>query len=220
MPANNPLQKTVYFVRHGQSAHNVAPVFQADDVSLSGVGHDQADVVANRLTHVQFEVLIASPFTRAAQTAQHIADKTGKAIVFSDLFTEARKPAKIQGKPYTDEAAGMLWRDWQRALKAPGYLLESGENVSDLMIRSHEALSYLLDRPEQTIVVVTHGLFLRALVAQALLGDMLTPELIQPFLWQIGTENTGITVLQYKEAFEEDPAWRLWTLNDHSHFAE
>jgi hypothetical protein len=33
-------------------------------------------------------------------------------------------------------------------------------------------------------------------------------------------ENNGITVLHYREAFEEDFEWRLWTYNDHSHFAE
>lgn len=29
-----------------------------------------------------------------------------------------------------------------------------------------------------------------------------------------------ITVLEYRGAFEEEYAWRLWTHNDHSHFAE
>jgi hypothetical protein len=33
-------------------------------------------------------------------------------------------------------------------------------------------------------------------------------------------ENTAITVLLYKDAFEEDECWRLWTYNDHAHFAE
>jgi hypothetical protein len=27
-------------------------------------------------------------------------------------------------------------------------------------------------------------------------------------------------VLKYRDGFEEDWSWRLWTLNDHSQFAE
>ena len=212
--------KTVYLVRHGQSEHNAAPIYQGDTARLSDAGHHQAEVLANRLAKVEFEALIASPFTRAAQTAEHIAEKTGKQITYSDLFTEARKPTSIQGKPYTDEIASHEWREWRRSLKESGYRTEDAENVDDIIERGKQALAYILARPEKTLVVATHGYFIRVLVAEALLGNMLTAELIQPFLNNIGTENTGITVLRYKDAFEEEPAWRLWTLNDHAHFAE
>ena len=33
-------------------------------------------------------------------------------------------------------------------------------------------------------------------------------------------ENTAITVLNFRDAFEEEFSWRLLTLNDHSHFAD
>lgn len=53
-----------------------------------------------------------------------------------------------------------------------------------------------------------------------LLGNNLTGELLKRFQMLASVENTGITVLRYKDAYEEDPRWRLWTLNDHAHFAE
>ena len=40
--------KVVYFVRHGQSEDNVAPVFQSPDSPLSAVGRNQAARIAAR----------------------------------------------------------------------------------------------------------------------------------------------------------------------------
>ena len=37
--ADETSAKVVYFVRHGQSEDNVAPVFQAPESPLSAVGH-------------------------------------------------------------------------------------------------------------------------------------------------------------------------------------
>ena len=104
------VEKTVYFVRHGQSVDNASPVFQSIDSPLSEKGKQQARSIANRLSTIDFDTLIASPVERAKQTAQYISDKTGKKIVFSDLFVERIKPDEIDGKPWTDEHASKIWR--------------------------------------------------------------------------------------------------------------
>lgn len=217
----NPKQKkTVYFVRHGQSIDNALPVFQSVDSPLSKMGIAQARGIAERLSPVQFEILIASPVQRAKETASYIADKTGKDIVFSDLFVERIKPDEIDGKPWTDQAANEIWRTWEETLYTPGRRVSNGENFDDTIARVDRALAFLEARPESTLTVVTHGYFLRAIVARVLLGDNLTGQIMKRFQERASVENTAITVLNYRDAFEEDFAWRLWTLNDHSHFAE
>ena len=140
--------------------------------------------------------------------------------MFSDLFVERIKPDEIDGKPWTDEAANIIWRDWEETLYTSGRRVSNGENYDDTIARVDEALAFLEERPESTLAVVTHGYFLRAIVARILLGDNLTGPIMKRFQERASTENTAITVLNYKDAFEEDFAWRLWTLNDHSHFAE
>jgi probable phosphoglycerate mutase len=217
---NNAKQKTIYLIRHGQSVANASPVFQGDDSPLSEQGEAQAMAVANRMSHVPFDTLIASTFKRAAQTAQHIADKTQKDIVLSDLFVELKKPTALHGRPYTDTAANELWRLWKDSLQTVGQKVADGESYDEFLARADMALAYLLERPESTIAVVTHGGFLRAMLARVLYGDAITPSLLQRFHEHLSIENTGITVLQYKDAFEEEPSWRIWTVNDHSHFAE
>ncbi|MGK2896310.1 MAG: histidine phosphatase family protein [Candidatus Saccharimonadales bacterium] len=217
---NSKQKKTVYFVRHGQSIDNASPVFQSIDSPLSEKGRSQAKNIAERLTSVKFETLIASPVQRAKETALYIAESTGKDVVFSDLFVERIKPIEIDGKPWTDVEANNVWRVWEETLYTPGSRISDGENYNDTIVRVDKALAFLEARTESTLAVVTHGYFLRAMVARVLLGDNLTGPLMKRFQERASIENTAITVLKYREAFEEDFAWRLWTLNDHSHFAE
>jgi glucosyl-3-phosphoglycerate phosphatase len=213
-------EKIVYFVRHGQSADNVAPVFQSPDSSLNEKGRKQADSIAQRVSKLSFDALIASPIERAKQTAETIAKVTGKKAKYSELFVERVKPDYINGKPYADEKANMLWREWKKSLHTPGLRVEDGENFDDLIARADKALAFLQDRSEQSLVVVTHGYFLRTIVARVLLGDLLSGEAFRNIQRTATMENTGLTVLQYRESLEEKPAWRLWIYNDHAHLAD
>lgn len=218
--SKSKLEKIVYFVRHGQSADNVAPVFQSPDSPLNEKGKKQANSIAQRVSKLSFDALISSPFERAKQTAETIAKTTGKQAEYSELFVERVKPTYINGKPYTDEKASGLWREWETSLYTPGIHAEDGENFDDLISRADKALVFLQNRPEKSLVVVTHGYFLRTIVSRVLLGDLLSGEAFRNIQRTAAMENTGLTVLQYRESFEEKPAWRLWIYNDHAHLAD
>jgi probable phosphoglycerate mutase len=104
-------EKIIYFVRHGQSVDNAAPVFQAPDSPLSDKGREQAKKVAERVAKISFETLISSSFRRAKETAEAIGVATNKKPEYTDLLVERIKPASIAGKPYADEAANAIWRE-------------------------------------------------------------------------------------------------------------
>lgn len=220
MIMDNKIQKVVYFVRHGQSEDNVAPVFQSPNSPLNDKGKGQAESIAQRVSKLSFDTLISSPFERAKQTAETIAKATGKQPEYSELFVERVKPTYINGKPYTDEKANTLWREWEKSLYTPGLHAEDGENFDNLIERADKALAFLQNRTEKSLVVVTHGYFLRTIVARVLLGDLLSGEAFRNIQRTAAMENTGLTVLQYRESFEEKPAWRLWIYNDHAHLAD
>jgi len=219
-PQSNKIEKVVYFVRHGESEHNVAPVFQSPDSSLSERGHAQVKTVAGRISRLPFEVLISSTFQRAKETAEAVAKKTGKQPEYSELFVERIKPTSINGKPCEDEKANMTWRNWEKSLYTPTLRVEDGENFDDLIVRADNALTYLKNRPEKSIVVITHGFFLRTIIARVLLGDILSGESFRRIQKAASMENTGITVIRYQGEFEENPIWRLWIYNDHAHLAD
>ena len=211
------IEKTVYFVRHGQSQDNAAPVFQSPDSPLSELGRRQAERVAERFCKLSFEALIASPFPRSSETAEIIATVTGMEVEYSELFVERIKPTCINGKPYDDEAANAVWRNWDKSLYTSGVRVSDGENFDDLVRRADEALTFLGNRAERSLVVVTHGYFLRTILARVLLGEMISGEIFRRFQRRASMENTGLTVVRYQGGFEEEPCWRVWVYNDHAH---
>ncbi len=211
-------EKIVYFVRHGESTGNISPVFQAPDSPLSEKGREQASRVAQRVAKISFGVLVASPMERTKQTAEFITQATGKNPLYSDLFVERLKPSGLNGKPYSDKEADVLWKEWEESLVLPGLKVEDGENFAEIVSRADRALTFLENCAEEAIVVVTHGYFLRVILARILLGDLLTSELFLRFHKATATKNTGITVLKYdKKHADAHLSWRLLTYNDHAH---
>ncbi len=55
------------------------------------------------------------------------------------------------------------------------------------------------------------------MIARIILGEFLSAEIFKRFQHMASMENTGMTVMKYEGAFEEDPQWRLWIYNDHAH---
>jgi len=215
--ADQKIEKVAYFVRHGQSEDNIAPVFQSPNSPLTEKGREQAELIAERIATLSFETLISSPYERARQTAEVIAKTTGKKPEYSNLFVERGKPTYINGKSYEDERANTLWREWEKSLYTPKMHVEDGENFDDLIARADKALAFLRERTEQSIVVITHGYFLRTIVARVLLGDVLSGEAFRMVQRNASMQNTGITALRYQGGFEQEPTWRLWVYNDHAH---
>lgn len=213
------VEKIVYFVRHGQSEGNISPVFQPLESPLTDTGRKQAELIAERVSKLNFEILISSPLARAKETAEKIAIKTGKEPELSDLFRERTKPTRVAGKSRDDEEASNLWDEWVKSLYTSGLRAEDGENFDDLIIRADKALDFLKNKTEKKIVVVTHGFFLRTMIARVVMGESLTSVAFKSFQARVSMENTGLSVLTYGKTFE-GPAWCLWIYNDHAHLAD
>ncbi len=78
------MTKKIYFVRHGETFWNVDnKICGATDIGLTDRGHEQAretgELIKERLDsgEIHIDEIIASPLSRAFDTAKHIADMTG-----------------------------------------------------------------------------------------------------------------------------------------------
>ncbi|MAF20845.1 MAG: hypothetical protein CMI55_04170 [Parcubacteria group bacterium] len=211
--------KTIYFVRHGESEGNTKPVFQSLDSPLTSKGRKQAQYIAERASHLSFEAIIASPLSRAKETAEIITKKVKKSLEFSDLFIERIKPTETMGRPYTDEKAKQLYMEWMKSLFTPGFRAKDGENFNDIITRAKRALEYLSKRSEKELLVVTHGFFLRTMVAIVVLGDTISDKSFKQFQERVGMENTGLTILILDDNDDniDGLSWRLWVWNDYAH---
>ena len=208
--------KMVYFVRHGESEGNAGPIRQKADSLLTEKGKSQSAFVAERCSKLSIDTIVCSTMGRAKETAQVIVDKISKPVEYSDLFAERRRSSEVLGKPKDSPIALKVEKEIIEKFHIPGFRFSDEENFEDLKDRAKKALEYLAQRPEENILVVTHGFFMRIIMAHVVFGDKLTGEECNRFIRVFHMENTGITVLSYDEKWKDHPWW-LWIWNDHAH---
>lgn len=206
------MEKRVYFVRHGEIPGNNGPVRGGPDSSLNEVGIAQAALVAVRVARLPtVDAFVASSMRRACQTADIISEKIGKPYERSDLFIELRRPSVQIGRPKDDPEVVAAEAALEKYY-GEGFKHSDEETFEEFKARAAAALAFLAERPEGSLLVVTHGLFLRMLVGYALYGEALTGAMFRPLLARLKTQNTGITVFEHG-----DSGWWLRTWNDHAH---
>ncbi len=208
--------KKVYFVRHGESEGNAGPIRQTATTALSEKGRVQASFVAERCSRIPFEIMICSSMKRAKETADIILSKISKPIEYSDLFVERRRSSEVLGQPKDTPLALKVEDEINKNFHLPNFRFSDEENFEDLKRRAMSALDYLEKRPEETILIVTHGFFMRIIIACVVFGDDLAGEDCSKFIRAFHTQNTGITVLGHDDKKKESPWW-LWIWNDHAH---
>ncbi|MFA7309909.1 MAG: histidine phosphatase family protein [Candidatus Paceibacterota bacterium] len=207
--------KTVYFVRHGESEGNAGPIFQGMDSPLTDEGKQQALDIAERCSKLPVELLISSPAKRTAETAQAISERSHIPIEWSPLFLERQRPLEVVGNRKDDPVMKAIEDQWFKSPDAREYR-SKGEGFVAINERAGKALALLGKKTEQHILVVTHGFFLRAMMAKMLFGDALTLADLERVMAGFRTENTGITVIT-DDSWLPHMKWRIRVFNDHAH---
>jgi probable phosphoglycerate mutase len=155
--------KTVYFLRHGQTAHNKGMAHQPPEAMLSENGRAQAERAAQRLADESFDIILTSPLIRAKQTADVVGAVTGKPVEEVSLFEELRRPRELFNKHWlSPRSLSVMARLYWNAGKDNWHYSDE-ENLEEFHARSRRALEYLAERPEEKILVVTHRGLMAAL---------------------------------------------------------
>jgi probable phosphoglycerate mutase len=143
-------------VRHGETEWNrLGRVQGRTDIPLNDTGREQARATARRLQGQTFDAVAASPLSRAAETAQLIAD--GLRLGPVELVDE------LVERNY-GEAEGMTGKD----IDARCGRLEAQESREDTVARTKPALLALAERhPGQRVLVVSHGGVIGSLIRDA-----------------------------------------------------
>lgn len=146
--------KHLYFVRHGLSEMNKQGVWSGQiETPLTAEGKAQAKLAGKELkeTNIHIDYIIASPLSRAHDTAKIIAKEIGypaKSIEINPLFVE-RNFGALEGQP------------WQPDLDLDG--IADIESVDNILNRARLALDYLETLPHDNILVAAHGSIGRAI---------------------------------------------------------
>ncbi|MCX6712772.1 MAG: histidine phosphatase family protein [Candidatus Vogelbacteria bacterium] len=210
----------VYFVRHGESEGNATRIWSGSETPLTDLGYKQAEFVANRLGKLPIDLVIASPYVRTQQTAEVIAEKLGKEIITSSLFTERKKPSEVEGLSMDDEKCVSVMAESWKNFYLPDYHHSDEENFEDLKSRAIKAIDFLKKQEVDHVVVVTHGLFLRRLLGVMVFGIDLN-EREDRGTCRFIMQNTGVTISNYNKEKEIglDTGWAIETWNDQAHLS-
>lgn len=215
-------KKTIYFLRHGQTDSNVKVLVQGASEPLSEIGQQQAQFLGQRLSSLNFENIIASSDLRAAQTAKIANEKLGKTLELSDLFVERRNPSSLIGKEALGEEVQEIYKQIRANAADHDWHYEDEENFNDVRTRAVSALKLLIERPETSLAVFTHGNFLSVMLGVIIFGENITQETWGFMRQSIELSNTGVTICEYFYNYKAtgQGKWRILTVNDHAHLAD
>ncbi len=135
----------LYFVRHAHSHYS------ADELGrpLSEQGFVDAKKITDLLKRQNIDVVVSSPYKRAIQTVEGIAQYLEKEIVMMDAFKERF----LSEQPVADfnEAILQVWADFD-------FSFPSGESNHQAQARGVHATKEILEKYKgQNIAIGTHG---------------------------------------------------------------
>lgn len=208
----------VILVRHGRSTYNEQGRYQgaSDESVLTQKGHQDARQTGLALRETNFAAVYTSPLQRTRQTAQEIQSvlRTSVPMMAHSALKEIDLPVWAGLRyQYVRES---LTTDYQRWIEYPHEFEMAGPQgvrrpVQDLYDQAQQFWQQILLRHVgQTILVVSHGGTIRALIGTAL-------GLSCRYYHTLQQSNCGISVLSFSG--QSKPA-HLDTMNDTSHLGE
>ena len=136
----------LYFIRHAKPDYSV----HEDALRpLTALGEAQAQILADRLSHIRFDAVYSSPYLRCVRTVQPLADAQKLEIVTHDGLRE-RKVDSLWIEDF-QTFTQRQWADFQ-------YKLTDGECLAEVQQRNLAALEEILAAEAgKTIAIGTHG---------------------------------------------------------------
>lgn len=196
----------IFLLRHGETTWNVEGRYQGqEDTPLSEKGIAQGKAAAKALKDIPLDRIIASPLSRAVDTANFTAALHHMPVITDERLTEISHGrwegvyADAIKKTYPKEFA--LWHEAPHKVQMPG-----GEALRDVEKRAASALSdYVTQCNRKTILLCAHDAVNKVILCH-ILGLPLSS------FWQFKQDNACINCIEY-----DKKRWRLVTMNHTAH---
>ena len=185
----------LYLVRHGRTT--VPDAAQRPPDPLSDLGIRQITSIAKRLkTLKDIDLLYSSEMTRAIQSGEIIAQTLGISLHHSPLLNELEtwtSPTKLHDPATSPQA-------YHHALAVLEKAQEKAVNYLEHISKDHAG---------KTIIVVSHGNIIRAIIANAIHAGVES-------MVRLNCSNASLSLLEY-DSDATKPFFRLSLFNDISH---
>jgi broad specificity phosphatase PhoE len=213
----------IYFTRHGESRANVADrelrARPEDGDSLSERGWEQARGVGERLRGEGLEVIVASHYRRAQETAQAISEVLGLPVETDEDLHEIRQSdAYYAAAPHYAGHGSIAWMPVsERDFAEPG-----AESFDGIVARVRRVQDRLAERAGgRNVLAVSHWGFMHFFLGATIFREQFSPAHL-PALYRMSHINTGITIFEkrrdnYEIEGVDFSGWSLLTWNDQAH---
>lgn len=178
--------KSFYFLRHGQTDWNKDHRLQgATDIPLNDQGRSQAEAARQKFAVMSLDVIIASPLSRAKETAEIIATGRGIKVVTDSRLTEkyhglieGMTKQEVASKPPETLFHMPLTSDWTGR-----HMPLQAELIDDVGVRAAAAITeHLSSYAGQNILLVGHSAWFCALVYK-LTGEVMSCDNAHPYFF-------------------------------------
>ena len=166
----------IILIRHGETEWNSQKRMQGHSNSdLSLVGQAQIQALGQWMKNVPFDLIYSSDSLRAKQTAEAITQFSGHELQFDQRLRE-KNLGVFEG--LTSEEARERHPEVFRLFKTAGskYVIDEGESTQQLQDRALEIVNEIrIKHPEERVLLVTHGGFIRVVMKHSLGLSLETP---------------------------------------------
>ncbi|GAA0502932.1 phosphatase PhoE [Salinibacillus aidingensis] len=186
---------TIGLIRHGLTDWNVERKAQGQtDVQLNEVGQRQAEVLATRFQKGEWDLIVTSPLSRAADTANAVARHTGLSVI-KDARLQERGFGEIEGTTELERVKkyGENWRELDLGREGTEAVTQRSVACVEEFCQAYEG---------KRILFVSHGATLNMLIK----GLLDNPHFDERF------ENTAFSIFERTEG-----EWECQLLNCTKH---
>lgn len=150
---------TLYFVRHGETEHNVLGLIQGhSDSALTEEGKKQALELQNKFKKIRLSAFYSSDLNRAKETAKIIALPHKLKVIYSQALRE-RNYGSIEGKPR--ELLDKIYKSFDKLTHKERFHHRAdpqAESNKDVIERLLPFLKQVAKKSSgKSVLLVTHG---------------------------------------------------------------
>ncbi len=184
----------IYLIRHGETDWNTKRLLQgATDIPLNQNGIEVAQLTAEGLRDVEFDLIFTSPLKRALETAKIIRGER-KIPIIPDARLREISFGPYEGLCCQKEGWNIPDPDFGNFFMNPGEYVppKGGESIRHLCERTTQFLQELIHHPDyqdKTILLSGHGAVVKGLLSSITITDLKD-------FWNGGVhKNCGVSIL-------------------------
>ncbi len=182
----------IYIVRHGETEENIKKTYYGDiDCELTEKGIKQAELVGEKLKHINFDKVFCSEKKRAKETLKKIYEGEGVKV---DSRLNERNFGIFEGKNYKQlqDSFKLEYDTWTNDWKE--HSIENGESFIEVYNRVKSFMEELKKESVENILICTHGGIIRTIYTYILEGSL-------DNYWRFNSKNADLSIIKLEYGY-------------------